>query len=170
MKFAQIGYGHDGRGTGTTNGQGYTYLVSDNVRKNQVMQVIATSRNKRVFPTTGQVLTTHAKQPKDANGNPITLPMKDNVQMTEKDLTPAYTNKELGVKNGFGTTKEQRTAQARYNALLVYNQEALGGLTGEAAEKKLAITGGTKTEKLMDEGYESYAAYIERTKPWGDDK
>lgn len=149
MRFAQIGYGHDGRGTGTTEGNGYTYLVSDNVRPEQVLQVIATSRAGKAFPTTGQVLRTSSAQPA---GSP-------------EKITNAYTNKELGVKSGFGTTAEGRRDEARYNALAVYNKEELGGLTGEAAEKKLAITGGTKTEKLVK--YESYEDYIKRTKPWG---
>ena len=52
----------------------------------------------------------------------------------------------------------------------VYNVEKYGGITGKEAESKFAITGGTKTERLMNEGYESYAQYIERTKPWGDNQ
>lgn len=162
MRFAQIGYGHGGEDeidpkTGKPKGGrgkgGYTYIVSDNVRPDQVLQVIAHSRNSRAFPTTGQVLSTSSAQP---SGVPA-----------EKPITNAYTNKELGVKSGFGTTAEGRQEAARYNALAVYNKEALGGLTGEDAEKKLAITGGTKTESLMNNKYESYADYIKRTKPWG---
>ena len=31
-KFALVGYGSDGRGVGNTAKEGYTYVVSDNVR------------------------------------------------------------------------------------------------------------------------------------------
>lgn len=157
MRFAQIGYGHDGRGNGglKTGGTGYTYLVSDNVRKEQILQVIAHSHKKdkdgnvipgRAFATTGQVLRTTSAQPSGA----------------PQEITNAYTQKELGVKQGFGTTKDEREAEARYKALSVYNSE-IGGVTGEEAEKKFAITGDTKTEKLLNEGYETYAKYMERT-------
>lgn len=165
MKFAQIGYGSDGRGTGKTEGEGYTYLVNDNVRKEQVMQVIATSRNGRAFPTTGKVLTADKNAPKAPDGSQVVIP-----ENKQDNLTEAYTQKELGVRGGFGKTKLERQEEARYNALAIYNKEKLGGLTGEEAAKKLAITGGTKTERLMKDGYESYADYIERTKPWGDNQ
>lgn len=154
MRFAQIGYGSDGRGDGKVH-EGYTYLVSDTVRPEQVMQVIAHSHGTqtppRAFPTTGKVLKVTSAQP---SGAPA-------------DATRAYTQKELGVKSGFGKSAELRQAEARYNALAVYNKENLGGLTGKAAEEKLAITGDTKTERLMSEGYETYADYVKRTGGFG---
>lgn len=157
MKFAQIGYGYPehrkGNDDGGRNKGGYTYLVNDNVRKEQIMQVISTSRNGRAFPTTGEVLTVTAAQPSGAPPEP----------------TRAYTQKELGVKGGFGVTAGERQAETRYKALSVYNNEVLGGLTGEAAEKKMAITGGTKTEALMkNEGYETYEDYVKRTGGFGE--
>ena len=39
-KFARVGYGHDGRGAGAT-GEGYIYLVNDNVRAGDILQPIA---------------------------------------------------------------------------------------------------------------------------------
>lgn len=168
MKFAQIGYGHGDESAVQPNGKpkggrgkgGYTYLVSDNIRKEDILQVISHSPRGRAFPTTGQVLTVHKNAPKDPNGQPVDAP---------KDLTTAYNQRELGV-TGVGLTRDERTAQARQNALSVYNVEKYGGITGKEAESKFAITGGTKTERLMNEGYESYAQYIERTKPWGDNQ
>lgn len=153
MKMVQVGYGHDGRG-GEEKG-GYTYLVNNSVRKEQVMQVIAhASRgvNNRAFVTTGKVLGSSTRVV-DKDGNPVEIP-------EHEKLTKAYTQKELGVYFG---DKEQRTAQTRERAVEVYNKEVLGGLTGDEAGKKLAITGGTKTEKLMSEGYESYSDYMKRT-------
>ena len=164
MRFAQIGYGHGDEQATNPNGTpkggrgkgGYTYLVADNVRKDQILQVIAHSHGKegaRAFPTTGTVLRTSTAQPE----------MPANTQPTN-----AYTNKELGVKQGFGTTAEQRQNEARAKALGVYNSE-IGGYTGKEAESKFAITGGTKTEKLMN-SYETYDAYVKRTGGFGGDK
>lgn len=159
MRFAQIGYGHNEKNEnkGGREKGGYTYLVADNVRKDQILQVIAHSHGTktppRAFPTTGTVLRTSNAQPE----------MPANTQPTN-----AYTNKELGVKQGFGTTAEQRQNEARAKALGVYNSE-IGGFTGKEAESKFAITGGTKTEKLMN-NYETYDAYVKRTGGFGGDK
>ena len=171
MKFAQIGYGSDGRGAGKS-GEGYTYLVNDNIRKEQILQVIAHSHKKdkdgntiqgRAFPTTGQVLTVNKNEPKNAKGETVIIP-----EDKQDNLTKAYDQRQLGVS--VGLSSKERVAQARFNALSIYNAQELGGLTGKEAAEKIAITGGTKTERLMSEGYESYAQYIERTKPWGDNQ
>ena len=164
MKFAQIGYGSDGRGAGKS-GDGYTYLVNDNIRKEQILQVIAHSHGerKRAFPTTGQVLTVHKNEPKNAKGETVIIP-----EDKQDNLTTAYDQRQLGVS--VGLSSKERVAQARFNALSIYNAKELGGLTGEEAADKIAITGGTKTERLMSEGYESYDKYIARTKPWGDNQ
>lgn len=162
MKFAQIGYGSDGRGAGKS-GEGYTYLVNDNIRKEQILQVISHSPAGRAFPTTGQVLTVHKNEPKNAKGETVIIP-----EDKQDNLTKAYDQRQLGVS--VGLSSKERVAQARFNALSIYNAQELGGLTGKEAEDKIAITGGTKTERLMSEGYESYAQYIERTKPWGDNQ
>ena len=167
MKFAQIGYGNPDNGNPEKGGRkkgGYTYLVNDNIRKEQILQVIAHSPANRAFATTGEVIAIHGGQPKavDKDGNPVEIPKN-------KDFTPAYSQRELGVKQ-LGASTQERMAQARFNALSIYNAEQLGGITGKEAEDKIAITGGTKTERLMNEGYESYAQYIERTKPWGDNQ
>lgn len=56
MKFAQVGYGHDGRGAGKDKA-GYTYIVNDNVRSNDKLQpVVRHYGNGAVFVTEGKVL------------------------------------------------------------------------------------------------------------------
>ena len=55
-KFARVGYGHDGRGAGST-GEGYIYVVNDNVRAGDILQPIAhNAHSKKAFVTTGKVL------------------------------------------------------------------------------------------------------------------
>ena len=58
MKFAQVGYGHDGRGSGKDRA-GYTYLVNDNVRAQDKLQpVVRHYGNGALFVTQGKVLAT----------------------------------------------------------------------------------------------------------------
>ena len=59
-KFAQCGYGSKGQGLGNTT-DGYTYVVNDNVRTGDVIQVIATSHGKepKKFATTAVPLHTY---------------------------------------------------------------------------------------------------------------
>jgi len=58
-KFAQVGYGHDGRGIGQTEG-GYTYIVNDNVRTGDLIVPIPAFNVKagRDVLTTSKVLST----------------------------------------------------------------------------------------------------------------
>lgn len=95
-KLAQVGYGSDGRGTGKS-AEGYTYVVNDNVRTGDVIQVIATSRAGRKFATTGSPLHTYKEtsvKGKLAKQNALTnLAEKGQPQ----ELTRSYTGKELEV-------------------------------------------------------------------------
>lgn len=48
-KVARCGYGSQGQGLGKTV-DGYTYIVNDNVRSGDKIQVVATARNGKNLP------------------------------------------------------------------------------------------------------------------------
>jgi len=55
-KFAQVGYGSQGQGAGQ-DGDGYTYLVNDNVRTGDTISpAVRHYKNGKIFGTTGVVL------------------------------------------------------------------------------------------------------------------
>lgn len=94
-KFAIVGYGSQGQGKGK-NGEGYTYVVNDNVRVGQRLQVISTARDhKTKFVTTAVPQST-------ANTNSI-IGQNEKQKLQEKgvdteNLTKAYSGGELGAK------------------------------------------------------------------------
>ena len=59
-KIARVGYGSQGQGVGK-NPKGYTYLVNDNVRVGDRIQVVSTSSLGRKFGTTAVPLSTHGE-------------------------------------------------------------------------------------------------------------
>lgn len=93
-KFALVGYGSDGRGVGTTE-QGYTYVVNDNVRTGDRLQPIATSRKGRKFVTTGVV--NHSYKQTSIKGQEVKQRFDENETKKGKEITTAYTGKELGI-------------------------------------------------------------------------
>lgn len=101
-KFAKCGYGSDGRGLGRTT-DGYTYVVNDNVRKNDVLQVIATSSRGRKFATTAKTRNVYSENSK--KGQEAKQQAQQNTE--GNDPTRAYTGKELGVKAFRGGAKSQ---------------------------------------------------------------
>lgn len=91
-KIATCGYGSKGEGLGKTT-NGYTYVVSDNVRTGDRIQVISTSRKGNKFPTTAvprSIVQENSKKGQDA--------IQQARQNTNgQDPTKSYTGKELGV-------------------------------------------------------------------------
>lgn len=89
-KLAQCGYGSRGQGVGK-NPEGYTYVVNDNVRVGQKLQVISTARNHTTkFVTTAVPLTTY-------NENSVLgKTKKAELGGLADKLTKAYTGGELG--------------------------------------------------------------------------
>ena len=57
-KFARVGYGSQGQGLGRKAPEGYVYVVNDNVRVHDRIQVVATSKIGRKFATTAMPLST----------------------------------------------------------------------------------------------------------------
>ena len=125
-KFAKIGYGSEGQGLGTTT-DGYTYVVNDNVKTKQKLQVISTQASSRKkFVTTG--LTLHVLKENSALGQEA---KQQSMQATGKEPTDAFTSKELGAKGSkreFAQIGEQKpiskyTLSARAKAIEAYKQK-----------------------------------------------
>lgn len=93
-KFAQCGYGSKGQGLGNTT-DGYTYVVNDNVRTGDVIQVIATSHGKepKKFATTAVPL--HTYKENSVKGQEA---KQEAQEKTGQDPTQVYSGKELGAK------------------------------------------------------------------------
>lgn len=116
-KFAQCGYGSAGQGLGKTT-DGYTYVVNDNVRVGQRLQVIATSHGKdpKKFVTTAVPLTTYSEN--------SVLGQNQKAKLGDKadNLTKAYSGGELGASGetrkkdiaiGGGKPQSEYTVSAR---------------------------------------------------------
>lgn len=94
-KFATVGYGSQGQGMGKS-GEGYTYVVNDNVRVGQRLQVVSTARDRKTkFVTTAVPKST-------ANENSI-IGKQKKTELQGKgvdtdNLTKAYSGGELGAK------------------------------------------------------------------------
>ena len=93
-KFAKVGYGSQGQGLGKTE-NGYTYIVNDNVRTHDVIQVISTSHGKtpKKFATTGKV--NHSYKENSVKGQEAKQEAQEN---GASEITRSYTGKELGAK------------------------------------------------------------------------
>lgn len=94
-KFAQVGYGSQGQGVGKT-AEGYTYVVNDNVRVGQRLQVVATSHGKqpKKFVTTAVPLTTYKEN--SALGKIKKAEIEKELGNADEKLTKAYSGAELG--------------------------------------------------------------------------
>lgn len=98
-KLAKCGYGSRGEGLGSTK-DGYTYVVNDNVRTGDKIQVISTSRKGKKFPTTAVPL--HTFQENSKKGQEAKQEVQ---QKTGDNPTQSYTGKELGVTGTRGVPK-----------------------------------------------------------------
>lgn len=97
-KFAQCGYGSKGEGVGK-NPDGYTYVVNDNVRTGDIIQVISTSQRGRKFATTAVPLHTYKETSKKGQ-----LAKQDAMSKNGgKELTESYTGKEVGAEGSRST-------------------------------------------------------------------
>ena len=97
-KIAIVGYGSSGQGIGK-DGEGYTYVVNDNVKVGQRLQVIATSHGKvpKKFVTTAVPNKTFNEN--SVVGKEEMRTLKENLSTKGKeniDFTKAYSGGELG--------------------------------------------------------------------------
>lgn len=125
-KIAQCGYGSRGEGLGKTQ-NGYTYVVNDNVRTGDKIQVISTSRKGNKFATTAvprSVFQENSKKGQTA--------VQEAQQKTGENPTKAYTGKELGITASRAVPKtsaieglkpqSQYTMQTRAETIAQYTQ------------------------------------------------
>lgn len=143
-KIAQVGYGHNGRGVNKKTGDGYTYVVNDNVRTGDVIQPIATSKKGKKFATTGVLL--HAYKQTSAKGQALKT-KTDNE--TDKEVSRIYSGKELqadGKKNKIDTGIEGLKKNS------VYNMQTRAGNIGKAKQD-----GYTNFTTHAQETYDQYS-------------
>ncbi len=151
-KFAKCGYGSSGEGLGKTQ-DGYTYVVNDNVRTGDRIQVVATSRKGNKFATTAVPLHTYQENSKKGQ-----MARQEAEQKTGEAPTKSYSGKELGVSGTRGVPKtsqmagqkpqSQYTLQTRAGNIAQYMQEHPDtSLTKNARE-----TFDTYSKKFMNKG------------------
>ena len=119
-KFAQVGYGSDGRGIGQTE-EGYTYIVNDNVRTGDTIQPVATSRKGKKFVTTGVVR--HAFKETSVKGQEAKQEAEENGAM---EITRAYTGKEVRA-TGARFAKVPEGEEPKHKPTSQYAQSARAG-------------------------------------------
>ena len=161
-KIAICGYGSRGQGT-KPNGDGYAYVVNDNVRTKQRLQVIATSSKGRKFGTTAVPIQVFKEN--SING----IEAKKNAP---EKLTKAYSGGELGASGeitkkeysiGGGKPQSEYTMRARALAEEQYlRQDPKAELTsgakatmqafGEAPKKKSGGTFAEYAKQFMNKG------------------
>ena len=164
-KFARVGYGHDGRGAGAT-GEGYIYLVNDNVRAGDILQPIAHNKKSgKAFVTTGQVLrksdVDKSAENKDfatvakvgsAKGND----MKQKLDEAGTQATQVYTGKELGVSNKLIPQRQKQEHLSQYGYVTrveqakKYAQENPNAQFSKNAEKLLDVNAKQYTNKVTN--------------------
>lgn len=146
-KIARVGYGSEGQGVGK-NPKGYAYLVNDNVRVGDRIQVVATSVKGNKFGTTAVPLSTHGENTvkgKEAKIDALTSGDKQIAgelrrqiapdqlnKMAQGAVTQSYTGKELGLERR-GMTELGYT-QAVRGGNLKQNKVAEDKMTSKAQE------------------------------------
>lgn len=116
-KIAQCGYGSQGEGLGRTT-DGYAYVVNDNVRTGDILQVISTARNGKKFATTAKSLHTY----KQGTEKGIEAEIKG-IEAHKGELTEAYTGKELGA-TGSRRVKEPALPEQKQQSLYTMQTRA----------------------------------------------
>lgn len=155
VKFAQVGYGTQGQGV-KGDGSGYTYIVNDNVRQGDILQVavIHHGENGTIFGTTGKVLEQGITQNLDTKkGKQIVEDLK-NAGKTEADIQSAYRPKDIGIgRKGEGASTHD--ADGKY----VASEPALAA-RGASIKSTQASTGkqvsDSELSKTAVDTFESY--------------
>ena len=139
-KFARVGYGSKGQGVGH-NPDGYTYIVNDNVRTGDKIQVVSTSRAGRKFGTTAVPLSTFKESSVKGQQAKIDvlskgdkevgrllgeatsdgmISKKDIDMMTQGKITTVKSGTELGISRA-GLSQKQYTQMVRGGNLQGYS-------------------------------------------------
>lgn len=146
-KIAKCGYGSRGEGLGKTT-DGYTYVVNDNVRTGDILQVVATSRKGNKFATTAQVryggvFSQNSKKGQEA--------IREAQQNTGEDPTQSYSGKEVGAG---GARKAPKTSPIE--GLKPQSQYTMETRAGNLA-KYMQTHPDTKLTEHAQETFESYS-------------
>jgi hypothetical protein len=149
-KFAQCGYGSQGQGLGKTT-DGYTYVVNDNVRTGDKIQVIATSKSGNKFATTAVSLHTYKETSKKGQ-----IAKQQAQERTGKDPTQSYSGKELGIQASKATqplgdgkrTISQYAQETRAGNIAMYKQQN----PNATWTKKAQETFDTYSKQFMNKG------------------
>lgn len=175
-KFAQVGYGRNGRGVGRS-GIGYTYVVNDNVRTgDNIVPVVTHYLSGREFATTGKVLSRSENLSTEKNLKQQLVNQEAKTQLKEKGflkvdkegkvldidsaksgetgIKQAYTGKEVGA-----TGSKQREILSispdgyEHKAISSYEKSARGGSLAEYKQKHPDA----KLTKNAQETFDSYS-------------
>jgi hypothetical protein len=141
-KIALCGYGSQGQGVG--KGNGYSYVVNDNVRTGDKIQVVSTSRAGKKFGTTAVPL--HTYKENSVKGQKA---KQDAVSNTGNEPTQVYSGKEVGAT---GSTATKPLGDG-HRTISEYAQQTRGG---NLAMYKQQNPNATFTDKAQ-ETYESYS-------------
>lgn len=152
-KFVTVGYGSQGQGTNRHTGEGYTYIVNDNVRTGDkvAVAVMHAGANGKIFGTTGKILSSTKSE------------LKAREQMGEnkdKPIASAFTAKELGYKQTRGATgKFQGSTHDKYGNYIAGEGENIARGKGMEEYQKQLGAEYSSTEKATRsvETYEEYA-------------
>ena len=142
-KFAKCGYGSQGQGLGNTT-DGYTYIVNDNVRTGDRIQVISTSRDGKKFATTAVPL--HTYKETSVKGQQA---KQEVMEKTGKDPTQSYSGKELGVQGSMAT----KQLPSGKRSVSQYSQETRAGNIAMYMQKNP----NTQLTKNAQENFDTYS-------------
>lgn len=155
MKFAQVGYGHDGRATGE-DGIGYTYLVNDTVRKGDtIYPSVKHWKNGKIFSTTGMAVAT-AKRIETFKGedSDYSEQIRDAVDSIggEKEVAKVVSAKETGLSRAIHGKREGKDYIASQSEKIVRGANAISRSYATGNE----LSGGKATTEAV-ETFESYS-------------
>jgi hypothetical protein len=153
-KIALCGYGSKGQGVG--KGGGYAYVVNDNVKSGDNIQVISTSSKGNKFATTAKTLTK-----KDAEE----LSQKSGVKVESGVLKEnSVKGQELLGKTRSAMAKKQgiNLDETPYDQLSTEQKSKLE-ITQSYTGKEVGATGSTATKPLGD-GHRTISEYAQQTR------
>lgn len=179
-KFAQIGYGRNGRGVGKS-GIGYTYVVNDNVRTgDNITPVVTHYLSGKEFATTGKVLSRSENLSTERNLKQQLVNQEAKTQLKEKgflkvdengkvlDLDSAksgktglkeiYTGKQVGARG----SKEQEILSVspsgyEHKSVSAYEQSSRGGNLAKYKETHPSINPKEDFTQKAQETFDSYS-------------
>ena len=153
-KIAICGYGSRGQGV-KKDGEGYAYVVNDNVRTKQRLQVISTSRAQRKFLTTAVPLNIYNE------GSVLGKEAKKEISKKYSgEFDKAYSGAELGAS---GETLKKDVQLSGLKPMSQYQASARGlaGLEYQKTHPNAQFTKNAQTQMNRQAG-ETFASYSKK--------